>query len=388
MRILLACDKFKGCLSAGQANAAVEAGLREALGDAAELHFTQAALADGGEGFAAGIIAAAGGTWHETDAEDALGRPIRARFGSITHQGRILTVLEMAEAAGLWRLRDSERDPRETHTRGVGQLLLAAAGCPLHPVDPPLPGPVAQIWVGIGGSATNDAGAGLAQALGFRFLDAHGLELAPHPAALADLARIVPPPGFPLPLPPIRVACDVTNPLLGPAGATLTYARQKGLPDAALAEADARLARLAALAPDPQLADTPGAGAAGGLGFGLMSFARAEPVPGFRLYAEATGLLGHLLACDLVVTGEGSLDHQSLHGKAPVALARLARAHGKPCYALAGRVDDELLQAGEFAGCWSIHAAHPALDLPELVARAPEFLTELARTGLAPRLRD
>jgi glycerate kinase len=307
MRLLVACDKFKGSLRADEACRAIRDGLAAALPGAA---FDLCPIADGGEGTTAALVEALGGEWRETLVTDARGRPVLARHGAVP--SRRLAILEMSAASGLALVGDLPLEPALASTRGTGELLLAAAD------------QAEEVVLGIGGSATNDGGLGLALALGWTFLRGDGTAFQPALANLTEAARILPPTRR---LPAIRVACDVDNPLLGPLGATRVYGPQKGVRDFAWFEA--RLAHLADLArdhlgEDPR--DIPGAGAAGGLGFGLMAFARARLSPGFGLVADALGLEARMRGADLVITGEGRLDAQSLQGKGPGGVARMARS--------------------------------------------------------------
>jgi glycerate 2-kinase len=238
-----------------------------------------------------------------------------------------------------------------------------------------------RLVIGLGGSATNDGGAGMAAALGVRFLDEHDALLDATPQDLLDkLARIDATQR--IPLPPVTVACDVDNPLLGPRGATRVFGPQKGADAQSTPLLEAFLERLVKLSSGGESAVRPGAGAAGGLGFGLLHFAAAELVPGFELLASLTGLRDRIVAADLIVTGEGSLDAQSLGGKGPVALARMARAHGKPVLAFCGRADDTARSSGLFDSITELAAS--GLPLDQLMLRAAELLEQAARRAVVP----
>ncbi|NNM31268.1 MAG: glycerate kinase, partial [Akkermansiaceae bacterium] len=217
MRILIACDKFKGSLAATEACEAIRDGLT-AAGVSAE--FDLCPIADGGEGFAAAMVAALGGRWRSCAVHDALGRRITARYGLGRSHGTPVAVMEMAEASGYLRISPEERDILHASTAGTGQMIRHAVQVAA----------VERILIGIGGSATNDGGVGMAAALGIAFRDARGEELRPVPAAMGALAEICE--GGRIDLPPIEVACDVTNPLLGPNGATAVYGPQKGAGEA------------------------------------------------------------------------------------------------------------------------------------------------------------
>lgn len=315
MRILVAPQEFKGTLTAVEAARAMAEGARAALPDA---KVEEIPLSDGGPGLVAALIAAAGGLVQTASVEDPLGRTVSAQWGLLPDGS---AVIEMAAAAGLWRLAPQERDPRVTSTRGVGSLIRAAldAGC-------------RRIILGLGGSATNDGGAGMAAALGVRFLDGSGAELEPGGAALARLAQIDVS-GLDKRLSGCRVvaATDVMNPLCGPEGASLVYGPQKGATERSARELDGALRRYAEVV-ERQLGvrviDVPGAGAAGGLGAGVIVFLRAEVLPGFTVVAEAMRLRERMARADLVITGEGRLDAQSGFGKTVFGVAKMARELG------------------------------------------------------------
>ncbi len=317
MRVLLAPDKYKGTLSARAVAEAMAAGLRDLL-PGIELDLQP--VADGGEGTAEILCAVWEGEWRSARAHDAIGHPIEARFAWRKETGQ--AALDMSETAGMARLKCLE--PARADTFGVGEMMKAAAEQGAK-----------EIVVGLGGSATNDGGWGMARALGYEFLGRDGAVLE-EVCALAELERIVPP-AAPF---PVRVvaAADVANPLLGARGATAVFGPQKGVRD--LARFEAALTRLAEVAARQWGRDESaraGAGAAGGLGFGLLVFAGAKIEPGFEVVSRALSLPERVAAADLVLTGEGQLDAQTLEGKAPAGVARLARAAGKRCLAVVGR---------------------------------------------------
>jgi glycerate kinase len=284
-------------------------------------------VADGGDGTVEALVSANRGEYRSVEVQGPLGDPVMAQYGLID-SGRT-AVVELATASGLTLIPSELRDPRRTSTYGFGQLLEAARR-----------DGVAQVIAGIGGSATNDGGAGMAQALGYRFLDAQGRELERGGAALARLERIDSS-GFDLgwSAVKVRVACDVTNPLTGPVGASAVYGPQKGADPEMVRELDAALARLASVIErdlGKHVADIPGAGAAGGTGAGLVAFLGADLVPGAPLVVEAAGLDAQLAGADLVITGEGQVDEQTAYGKAPGEVAKRAQAAGVPVVLLAG----------------------------------------------------
>jgi glycerate kinase len=319
VRVLVCPDKFAGTLTAAAAAAAITAGWSAA---APRDRLTQRPLSDGGPGFLDALAAGVGGTRRFVDTCDPLGRPVRAQ---LLDCGPTVYV-EAAEAVGLHLLAPAERDATRTSSYGLGALLLAGGS--------------ADIVVGLGGSATNDGGAGLLAALGAAPVSASGEPIAPGGLALADCARLV---GTPRPL-SLTAASDVDSPLVGPRGATMVYGPQKGARPADLPALDAALGHFAAIVERdlpgcPEgLATLPGSGAAGGLGAALLALG-ARRVSGFELVRSTSGLDAALDECDLVITGEGSFDEQSLRGKVVAGVAAAAAERAVPCLVLAGRVD-------------------------------------------------
>jgi len=364
MRVLIAPDKFKGSLGATEVGERIAAGIRSVLPEAA---IEVCPIADGGEGTAEVICRARGGEWIADAVHDARGRVLPARYGWLAESK--LAVLEMSAAAGLSQLAPNERDPMSASTFGVGEMLLAAA----------VRG-ATQIIIGLGGSATNDGGFGLARALGFHFIGGGGRELTGPVSDLLDLSRIDPPSELSLPRP--TAACDVSNPLLGPHGATRTFGAQKGATPEQLEILERALARLAEVAAGIFHRDhrnVPGAGAAGGLGFGLMAFCDATVRSGFDVVAEAIDLRNKIERADIVITGEGKLDRQTLAGKAPAGLARMARELKKPVYAIAGRATDDAEVRELFDGITTLDDSSPNYcDTPQLLeTRARELALRL-----------
>jgi glycerate 2-kinase len=369
MRVVVAPDKFEGSLSASQAAEAIEAGLRRARTDAEVVRLP---LGDGGAGTLEALVAA-GFERVPVPATGPTGEPVAA---AIAVDGPRAFV-EMAEASGLKRLPGGRRAPLEAGTYGTGELLRAA-----------LDRGARELVLGIGGSATTDGGAGMATALGARLLDRDGNELPPGGAALLRLAR-VDVAGLDPRLREVRVtvASDVDNPLVGPEGAAHVFGPQKGAgPDHVLL-LDSALRRYARVLADDlglDLADTPGAGAAGGLGAGAIAFLGAEIRPGIELVLELIGFDRAVDRADLVITGEGKLDAQSLRGKAPVGVARAAGAHGVPVVALAGAVEvaDRELRAAGFEEAHALLELEP--DPERSMAEAARLLEQLAeRVGRA-----
>jgi len=364
MRVLVAPDKFKGSLSAHEAAAAIAAGLMQFPGIVVD----SCPVADGGEGFADALAA----RFDQVEAvRDPLGRAVTARCGWLDSGD---AVIEMSEASGIHRLAAAERDPWQASTFGTGQLIRHAAsrGAP-------------RILVGLGGSATNDAGAGMAAALGWQFLTSDGEPMEPRPMNFMAIERIEPPDEDALP--GIVAACDVRNPLLGPEGASRVYARQKGADDRMIGYLEMALDHLADLVADQLGVDhrrLPGAGAAGGLGYGLATFCNAALQPGFALVAAALRLEERIAASDLVITGEGRLDAQTFYGKAPAEVARLAKKYDKPVAIVCGRRDPGANVAEWFDFVISLESLNPERCLTEaaaLVVRAAAAIAEWALRG-------
>ena len=324
MRILIAPDKFKGSMSGSEVG--------EVIGDVLENHECRIfPVADGGEGTAEIIGNALGGEWVKSQVKDPLGDLVDAGFFLACDDfgGGGTAIIEMNSASGLSLIQDKKLDPWGASTYGTGELIIEARN---FGVD--------KIILGIGGSATNDGGAGMAQALGVRFFNAEGLEISEVPERLMEVDQIFP--EIRLDLPEIIVACDVRNPLLGKDGATRVYGEQKGITQKDMQRQESRLLRFADLVESEMgntFRDEPGAGAAGGLGFGLMSFCEAELRSGFDLVAESIDLEGIMASYDLIITGEGCMDSQSLMGKAPYGVAKMARRLGKPVVAICGSVN-------------------------------------------------
>lgn len=328
MKIIVAPDSFKGSLSAEAAAEAIAAGVRRAWPHA---EIVLLPLADGGEGTAQALVTMTAGKIVHRNVTGPLGKPVQAAFG-LLGPGGTTAVVEMAQAAGLHLVPPARRDPRLTTTFGVGELIHAA-----------LKQKVSRIIVGLGGSATNDGGAGAMQALGARFLDQSGRQLPPGGAALARLSRIDMD-NFIFPIGQIEVlaASDVRNPLVGPDGASAVYGPQKGAGTAMVAELDDALAHYAdVLRRDlgQDVALLPGAGAAGGLGAALAAFLGASFRPGIDVVLDAAGFEARAKDAAWVLTGEGRIDRQTLSGKAISGLLTRCRVLGVPVAAFGGSVD-------------------------------------------------
>ncbi|MGZ5005376.1 MAG: glycerate kinase [Chthoniobacterales bacterium] len=361
MRILVAPDKFKNSLGAAEVAENIALGLREVLPGA---EIIARPVSDGGEGFASVICAAANGERHECEVHNSLGKTVRARYCTI--ENGTTAVLEMSEASGLWRVPLGQRDPVVASSFGTGEMILDA-----------IQGGAKEIVIGLGGSATNDGGFGMARALGFRFLDGNSTELRGRVTDLLQLARIEKPATN---FPTMIAAVDVRNHLLGKNGATRIFGPQKGATAEqieALENSLGRLADVIAREFGVDHRDVPGAGAAGGLGFGLMSFCGARLYSGFEVVAERVDLEEAMRKADVIVTGEGRLDAQTSEGKAPAGVAELARRLGKPAYAIVGQANIDAKIREMFRGVYELR--RPGLSEEECVAHAPELLRERAR---------
>src|SRR5438132_2253890 len=324
-RVIVAPQSFKGSADAVAVASAIARGIRRAWPGA---RVEEMPHADGGEGTVRALVTATNGGIRRSRVHDPLGREIDAEWG-VLGDG-VTAVVEMAAASGLPLLEPSERDPRITSTRGTGGLIVAAAASGAH-----------RIVIGIGGSATNDGGAGMARAFGYHFFDREGRELPEGGAALARLARIDGQTDPRLVRPSIDVACDVRNPLLGPEGASAVFGPQKGATPAMVRELDAALARYADVVERfvrRNVRDVPGAGAAGGLGAGLVAFLDARLVSGAQLVLDALGFAKRLDGASLVITGEGRIDGQSAYGKLTQAVTAAARERDVAGFAGPGMV--------------------------------------------------
>lgn len=384
MRVLAAFDKFKDSMSAPKACDVAAAAVAGARGD---WDVECCPLADGGEGFVDILTRAAGGREFSLNVTGPRGAEVLASYGivplerisrdtrtrlGIASAAGTVAIVEMAAASGLALLPHGMRDLRHASSAGTGQLIRAAAQSG-----------ASAILLGVGGSATHDVGLGALEALGIGFSRASGA-----------LLRSVVPADWPLlegmdgrlpdSIPPILIACDVDNPLLGPRGAAATYGPQKGLKPGDYAEIESQTARIARLLcrhfgrPD-SLAEMPGAGAAGGIAFGLMAAAGARLLPGFDLVSSWLQLDAQLAAADIIVTGEGRFDKTSLNGKGPGTVVRRGLALGKAVHVFAGQVDVPASMPGLFT-----HAITPAgMPLAEALARAPAFLSSAVKKVFA-----
>ncbi|MFA5193128.1 MAG: glycerate kinase [Verrucomicrobiia bacterium] len=369
--IVVAPDKFKGSMTAEEAADAIERGIRQVWPRA---RVVKAPMADGGEGTLQALVRATGGRIFHRRVMGPLGKPVRAPFGVLGDGGT--AVIEMAEASGYRLVPAAQRNPLITTTFGTGELIEAALqhGC-------------RRLIVGIGGSATNDGGAGMAQALGARLLDAKGWEL-PRGIGGGALNRVA---GIELSgsqilnlKSEVLVASDVRNPLVGPRGASAVFGPQKGATPAMVKRLDANLRHWAKVIAKCEVRNTeyeslttfPGGGAAGGLGAGLKAFLGARFRPGVEIVIEHARLAEKLRGADLVITGEGRLDRSTLDGKAPLGVARLARRFGVPVIAIGGSLAPEAETAFRRAGfATALPLMTGPMPLEEAMARGSELLT-------------
>jgi len=328
MNILIAPDSFKDCLNARQVALAIRKGLEKGLHGAI---YQIAAMADGGEGTVESVIDATRGQKINLEVMDPLMRKINSFYG-ITGDGST-AVIEMAAASGIELLATPDRNPWITSTYGTGQLIgdALAKGCK-------------RILLGIGGSATNDGGAGMAEALGVKFTCMDGSACSPGGGSLGEVERIHMGGLNPaIKGTEIRVACDVSNPLTGPEGASVIYGPQKGADPEMIKKLDANLEHLAGIIElqlGKEVSRVSGAGAAGGLGAGLMAFLDARLARGFDLVAETVNLEEKVRVADLVITGEGKMDAQTRYGKTPYGVAQLARKYNKTVIGVAGTLEE------------------------------------------------
>jgi len=324
MKIVIAPDSFKESLSAMEIATEIEAGFREIFPQA---EYLKIPAADGGEGTVQTLIDATSGKRIELVVTGPLGEPVKAFYGLLG--GDDAAVIEMAAASGLTLVPPERRNPLKTSSYGTGELIRSA-----------LDAGARRFILGIGGSATNDGGAGMLQALGVHLLDASGAELGPGGAELARLDRIDVSQLDPrLKSCQVDVACDVTNPLIGPKGASAIFGPQKGATPEMIVQLDANLRHYSEVILRDlgcEVADAPGAGAAGGMGAAMLAFLGGRLRPGSEIVTEAIGLDAALENADLLITGEGRIDGQSVGGKTPVGVARVARARGVPVIGLGG----------------------------------------------------
>ena len=344
MRVLIAPDSFKESLTAKEVANAIEAGWKSVL---PQTECLKIPMADGGEGTVQSLVDATNGKIIYTEVTCPLGEPVNAFYGILGNQNT--AIIEMSAASGLHHVPLAKRNPLITTTRGTGELILHAMN---QKVD--------KIMIGLGGSATNDAGAGMARALGYRFLDRHGNEIKEGGAGLIDCHRIdnrlvderIKTIQF-------EVACDVENPLIGENGASIVYGPQKGATSEMIKKLECSLVHFANIIERDlrvSVGNVEGAGAAGGMGAGAMAFLKANLKKGFQLVSEAVSLEKYIKEVELVITGEGKIDGQSIYGKTPIGVASLAKKYQLPVLVIAGSIgkDYELVYQNGIDAVFSI----------------------------------
>lgn len=350
-KVVVAMDSFKGCLSSSEAEKAAEEGIKLVCPDCEVIRFP---IADGGEGILTVLIEATRGTYQKIIANDPLMRPIETTYG--VSGDKRFAFIEMATVNGLPLLSETERNPMLTTTYGTGELIL-------HAIEQGY----REFVIGIGGSATNDAGVGMLQALGARFLDKDGAVLGKggeilHRIAAIDFSSVHPA----LKDTRFTIACDVRNPFCGPEGAAHVFARQKGADDAMIEKLDVGMqsfSRLIHSTTGREITHVPGAGAAGGLGGAFLAFLNAELKPGIDLLLQTLNFSEKIKGADLIITGEGRTDRQSLMGKVPSGILEEAKRQGIPVIVVAGSIEDtEILNQAGFQGIFSIIPSPMSLE--------------------------
>ncbi|WP_338473597.1 glycerate kinase [Pseudomonas sp. MS646] len=367
MKIVIAPDSFKDSLSAQGVADAIAAGLAQ-VWPAAQL--IKCPMADGGEGTVASVLAACNGQWRCNRVRGPLGSAVEASWGWLPESRT--AIIEMAEASGLQLVAPGQRDACSSSTYGTGELIRAA-----------LDEGAGRVILAIGGSATNDGGAGAMQALGVALLDERGQALAPGGLALANLSRIDLSGLDPrLAQVDFEIAADVDNPLCGPQGASAIFGPQKGASAQQVQWLDAALGHFAehcAQALHKDVRDEPGSGAAGGLGFAAKAFLGARFRTGVEVVAQLVGLAAAVQGADLVITGEGRFDAQTLRGKTPFGVARIARQHGVPVLVIAGTLGEGYPALYEHGVDAAFALASGPMTLQEACADAARLLGERAR---------
>ncbi|MEH8127561.1 glycerate kinase [Aeromonas veronii] len=371
MKIVIAPDSFKESLSAMAVADAIEAGFKQVLPNAT---YVKLPMADGGEGTVQSLVDATGGRILPVEVTAPLGNKVQGFVGLLGDGER--AVIEMAAASGIHLVAPEQRNPLLTSSFGTGELILAA-----------LEMGVKHIILGIGGSATNDGGAGMIQALGGKLLKADGSAIELGGAGLSELATIdlssLDPRLSDL---VIEVACDVNNPLCGPKGASAVFGPQKGATPEMVAQLDANLSRYADCieqALGKLVKDIPGAGAAGGMGAALVGLLGAELKPGIQIVIEALKLAEEVADADLVITGEGRIDSQTIHGKTPIGVARCAKQFGKPVIGISGCLTDDCGVVHDHGLDAVFAVVNRAMSLPEALETASTNIQLTARNVAA-----
>lgn len=367
MKILIAPDSFKENLTAMEVAENLETGLKAAC---QEFNIKKIPMADGGEGTVRALVQATDGKFYTKNVTGPAGKTVEAKYG-ILGDGKT-AVIEMAAASGLQLISEQERDPEKTTTYGTGELIEAALdkGC-------------RKLIIGIGGSATNDCGVGMAQALGGSFLDKHGQEVGYGGRYLSkitrtDLSQL----DHRIKNTEIQVACDVDNPLSGENGAAHVYAPQKGASLSQVEKLDKGLRHISRIIKNDlgkEVAKIPGAGAAGGLGAGLMAFFDAELRSGIDIVIETSGIKGHMQDIDIVITGEGKIDNQTVSGKAPIGVAKAAQERSIFVIGIAGSIGDGAEKAYEHGIDALFSIVDSPMNLQESYENSARLLVSLGK---------
>ena len=370
MKIVIAPQAFKGSLSALNVANAVQKGVRRIFPDAQIL---TCPVADGGDGTLETLVESSGGKIMETNVADPTGKPIVAQWGAMGDGNT--AVIEMARTSGLALLTLEERDPLNTTTYGLGEIIVSALNKGFR-----------KFIVGIGGSATNDAGAGMAQALGIKLMDREGRNLVFGGAALQNLSVIdtssidqrVLESNF-------QIACDVNNPLTGPEGASAVYGPQKGATEENVRQLDSALGVFAEVTKrdlGKDISNLEGAGAAGGLGAGMIAFVEGHLRAGVDIVLDTVNLAEKLESADLVITGEGSIDFQTVYNKAPIGVARMAKARGIPTIGISGMLGKNYQIVHNHGIDAALSIANGPISLEESLQNAPSLISEAVEESL------
>ncbi len=369
MKILIAPDSFKGSNSSIEVASHIEIGIRRVFPEAETVKIP---IADGGEGTVEALVFGGGGTFHTAEVTGPMGNPVTATYGVLPGG---TGVIEIAAASGLPLVAEDERNPMLTTTFGVGELILEVLnrGC-------------TNIVIGLGGSATNDGGVGMAQALGVSFKDKNGVELELGASGIAELATVdVSAMNPKVAKASIVIASDVNSPLYGPSGASAIFGPQKGADEDMVIELDSALGHLANTVKAQlgvDMADISGAGAAGGLGYGLMAFCGAKMKTGIETIMDSVEINRHLSFCDLVITGEGRIDGQSVFGKVPVGVAKRAKKYGLPVLAITGGIGSGAEAVYEHGVDSIISIVSEPMTLGKAISKSEALLEETAERAM------
>ena len=369
MKILIAPDSFKGSNSSIEVASHIEIGIRRVFPEAETVKIP---IADGGEGTVEALVFGGGGAFHTAEVTGPMGKPVTATYGVLPGG---TGVIEIAAASGLPLVAEDERNPMLTTTFGVGELILEVLnrGC-------------TNIVIGLGGSATNDGGVGMAQALGVSFKDKNGVELELGASGIAELATVdVSAMNPKVAKASIVIASDVNSPLCGPSGASAIFGPQKGADEDMVIELDSALGHLANTVKAQlgvDMADISGAGAAGGLGYGLMAFCGAKMKTGIETIMDSVEINRHLSFCDLVITGEGRIDGQSVFGKVPVGVAKRAKKYGLPVLAITGGIGSGAEAVYEHGVDSIISIVSEPMTLGKAISKSEALLEETAERAM------